>query len=444
MGQYMDKNISFKMLMSFALPSILAMIFTGIYTTVDGAFVSKLISPDALSAVNIVWPIITLAFAIGAMMGSGGSAIVAKKMGEGKEIEAKRDFSFIFIFAITISILLVIFCFIFFDQIISFLGADDTLRKYCEDYAFYTLIFFPFCVLSFIIYSFLIAAGKSTLGFIFSLIGGISNIILDYLFMGPLQMGIKGAAIATGIGYMITSILALIVFFIPKENGLYFLKPRFDYEVIFKTMSNGSSEMVTNLATGVVTLMLNNTLMTMVGPKGVSAITVILYAQSILSSIYFGYSMGIAPLVSFNYGKNEVKRLHKINKLSLISIAITSGVTFILAISLSPYLVKLLIDSDKYLDVFEMANYGFKIASFSFLFMGFNVYASALFTALNNGKISALISFLRTLVFMSGCIIILPMIFDLDGVWLSLCGAELLSLCVVIPCLIIYKRKYHY
>lgn len=445
MSNYIDQKINIKLLLRFALPSVLSMIFTSIYTSIDGMFVSRLISTNALSAINIVWPIITISYALGAMMGSGGAAIVAKKFGEKKDQEARSNFTLVVVFTLLFSLLIVGLCFIFFNNIITFLGADKTLLNYCNEYAKYSLYFFSFSTLSFVFNIFFITSGRANLGLIISLIGGVINILFDYIFMGVLKIGIKGAAIATGLGYFSTVLISLIYFSIKKENKLYFGKLIFDKNVLFKTMTNGSSELVTNIANGITTLMLNNILMDLAGANGVASITIILYAQSILVSFYYGFMMGISPLISFNYGKQEHQRLKKINKISLIIIGSISLITLLIAVAFSKNLVNLFLDnSSGNQEVLDMATYGFIIFAISFLFMGFNIYASSFFTALNNGLISALISFLRTFGFMVLFIIVLPLFFNLDGVWISIPLAEFFTFIIALPCLIIYKKHYHY
>ncbi len=445
MSNYIDQKISIKLLLRFALPSVLSMIFTSIYTSIDGMFVSRLISTNALSAINIVWPIITISYALGAMMGSGGAAIVAKKFGEKKDQEARSNFTLVVVFTLLFSLLIVGLCFIFFNNIIAFLGADKTLLNYCNEYAKYSLYFFSFSTLSFVFNIFFITSGRANLGLIISLIGGVINILFDYILMGVLKIGIKGAAIATGLGYFSTVLISLIYFSIKKENKLYFGKLIFDKNVLFKTMTNGSSELVTNIANGITTLMLNNILMDLAGANGVASITIILYAQSILVSFYYGFMMGISPLISFNYGKQEHQRLKKINKISLIIIGSISLITLLIAVVFSKNLVNLFLDnSSGNQEVLDMATYGFIIFAISFLFMGFNIYASSFFTALNNGLISALISFLRTFGFMVLFIIVLPLFFNLDGVWISIPLAEFFTFIIALPCLIIYKKHYHY
>lgn len=445
MSNYIDQKISIKLLLRFALPSVLSMIFTSIYTSIDGMFVSRLISTNALSAINIVWPIITISYALGAMMGSGGAAIVAKKFGEKKDQEARSNFSLIVIFALLFSLLIVGLCFIFFNNIIEFLGADKSLLNYCNEYAKYSLYFFSFSTLSFVFNIFFITSGRANLGLIISLIGGVINILFDYIFMGVLKTGIKGAAIATGLGYFVTVVISLIYFSIKKENKLYFGKFIFNKNVLLKTITNGSSELVTNIANGITTLMLNNILMDLAGANGVASITIILYAQSILVSFYYGFMMGISPLISFNYGKQEHQRLKKINKISLIIIGCVSLVTLLIAILFSKNLVNLFLDNNSSnQEVLDMATYGFIISAISFLFMGFNIYASSFFTALNNGLVSALISFLRTFGFMVLFIVILPLFLNLDGVRISIPLAEFFTFIVALPCLIIFKKHYHY
>lgn len=439
----LDKKITAKSLFLFSLPSIIGMVFMNLYTMVDGMFVSRFVGTDALSAINIVFPIIMTVIAISTMLSTGGNAIISKKMGERKENEARKDFSTIVFIYIALSVIISILSFIFINPLLKFLGANDSIYNYCFNYAVISLIFLPATMFSVVFQTFFITIGKANLGLTFTIIGGISNVILDYVFIKVLNFGISGAAIATGIGYSIPGLLGLAYFIFNRKNSLYIVKTKiFNLKLLSETCINGSSEMVSSLSASIVTLLFNNILMKLIGVDGVAAVTVILYIQGLLVAVFMGYSMGCSPLISFNYGKKDNDRLHKIYKLSIIGILVVSILVFMFGLFKSDLLVSIFTNSGT--NVYELSNIGLKLFSISFLFMGLNLFTSALFTALSNGKISAIISFLRTLVFIVISVLVLPLLIGINGVWLSVPVSELLSLIVSIFYLKKYKSKYKY
>ncbi|WP_243281510.1 MATE family efflux transporter [Clostridium sp. D53t1_180928_C8] len=439
----LDKKITAKSLFLFSLPSIIGMVFMNLYTMVDGMFVSRLVGTDALSAINIVFPIIMTVIAISTMLSTGGNAIISKKMGERKESEARKDFSTIVFISIALSVIISILSFIFINPLLKFLGANDSIYNYCFNYAVISLIFLPATMFSVVFQTFFITIGKANLGLTFTIIGGVSNVILDYVFIKVLNFGISGAAIATGIGYSVPGLLGLAYFIFNRKNSLYIVKTKiFNLKLLSETCINGSSEMVSSLSASIVTLLFNNILMRSIGVDGVAAVTVILYIQGLLVAVFMGYSMGCSPLISFNYGKKDNNRLHKIYKLSLIGIIVTSILVFMFGLLKSDLLVSIFTSNGT--NVYKLSNIGLKLFSISFLFMGLNLFTSALFTALSNGKISAIISFLRTLVFIVISVLVLPLLIGINGVWLSVPVAELLSLIVSIFYLKKYKSKYKY
>lgn len=442
MQNTLDRKISALSLFKFSLPTIVSMVFMGIYTTVDGVFVSRLVGTNALSAVNIVMPIITASIALGTMFGTGGSAVVALKMGQKKDNEAKQNFSLLVITSFVLSLVLAALGLLFISPILRFLGANDDIFVYCYEYALPTLILLPFSVFGMVFQVFFITAGKAGLGLTFSVMGGLSNIVLDYLLIAVFKLGISGAAIATGIGYSIPAFIGLFYFLFNRKGTLYLIKPKWDIKVLMKTCTNGASEMVTNLAMGVVTLLLNVTLMKMAGPDGVASITIILYAQLLLSSAYMGYAVGIAPIISYNYGKQDTKRLKKIYSISRRLILGASIFTFAASLIFAKPMVAIF--SPAGTSVYEMAVHGYRLFAACFLFMGFNIYGSAMFTALSNGKVSAIISFLRTLVFVVAAVLLLPVILGIDGVWIAIPLAEFLGIMVTLHYFRKYKNIYHY
>lgn len=442
----MDKSLNIKVncvsLLKFALPIIIANIFMSIYSTIDGVFVSNFIGTDALSAVNIVMPLLMISIAVGTMFGSGGNALISKKLGEGKTQEARKNFTLLILTTIIVSYIISIICFIFRKPILYVLGADATIYNYCEAYAMPVLIILPFALLGILFQMFFISEGKPSISMTSSILGGFINVILDYVLIVKLNLGLQGAAIATGIGYSFPSLVGIIFFALNKKGTLHFTKPNLDFKVIINSCTNGMSEMVSMLSSSIVMVAMNNIMIRLAGTDGVSAITIILYTQSLLSSIYMGYSTGISPLISFNYGKNNTDNLKKIYKISLRAITSISLITFLLSFVLSKPVISIFAKVGT--SVFTIAFNGFKIFSISLLFMGINIFSSAMFTALNNGKISAILSFFRTLVFLLVSLLIFPNLFGVTGVWITIPLSEILSIIMSIYCFNKFKNVYKY
>ena len=430
MQQSISAKITLASLLAFTLPTIIANVFMSIYTTVDGIFVANLVGTQALSAVNIVMPFLMVTIAIGTMLGTGGSALVAKKLGEGKTEAARRNFSLLVIVCFVTSALLSALGLLFKEPVLTLLGADESIYYYCEAYASPLFVIIPFAMLGIVFQMFFIADGKPHYGMAFSIAGGLMNILLDYLLIAKAGMGIRGAAIATGIGYAFPAVIGLFYFTFKRTGNLYFVKPRPDKTVILKAGANGSSEMVTMLSTSIVTIAMNNIMIRLAGADGVSAITILLYAQTLLSSVYMGYATGIAPITSFNFGKGDTDNLKKIHRISLRTIAAASVITFLASFFLAKPIIQVFARAGT--SVYNMAMNGFLIFAVGFLFMGFNVYSSSMFTALNNGKVSAILSFFRTLVFLLAALLIFPAVWNVTGVWIAMPAAEALSILMTI------------
>ena len=426
----LKQDIHLKMLIQFALPTILSTVFMSIYTSVDGMFVARLVSTDALSAVNIVMPLVFIASGIGTMFGSGGNALIAAKLGEGKNQEAREDFSLLLVVSFIVSLLIVIFCFIFLKPILVLLGANQKLMDYCITYMIPILISMPFAIFGTMLSMSYITISKARLGLFMSVLGGVLNIILDWLFIAVFHLGIIGAAIATSIGYATTSIIGLAYFMFNRNHDLYIVKPKWRSHTLIKSCTNGSSEMIGVFAGSVVEILFNNILMNLAGANGVASITIMLYVQSLFNAVYRGYAVGIAPVISYNYGANEVSRLKKIHQVSMKLIIGASILLTALCILCAPIMVRFFAKNNEV--VYAMALHGFRIFSISCLLVGVNVYASALFTALNDGKTSAILSFCRTVVFLVLPVFILPIFIGIDGVWASIPVGEFLSMIMVI------------
>lgn len=442
----LNKPYTLKSLLGYAAPTIAVMLFVSIYTMVDGIFVARYVNATALSAINIFLPIYTVIFAIALMIGTGGSAIIAKKMGgENKYEEARSNFTFIVLCGIFIGLLISVLGLIFIRPLLEFLGAgsSEQLFEYTLTYGKIILLFSPFLIVQMMFENFFVTSGKPKLSLVITLFGGIVNIVLDYFFIVILDMEIKGAAIATVIGIVIPSSIGIAYFILSKNRGLYFVKPRIDGKVFLNTCLNGSSEMVTNLSSSVVTLAFNLLMLHYIGVDGVAAVTIMLYLMMFLTPVFMGYSVGIAPIISYKYGSQQINQLQFIVKKSLFIIGISSFAIVGLSYVLGPVLIEVMVGKGS--NVYSIAIDGFRIFCISFLFMGLNIFTSMLFTALSNGKISAIISFLRTLVFVLIGLLLLPLIFGgVKGIWIAIPLAESLSIIVCIYFLIRKRKVYDY
>ena len=406
MPNALDRKISTPALLKFAAPTIFSMLLMEIFGIVDGLFVVRLIGTDALSAVNITFPIILMSIALGMMFSSGGSALVARRLGQKREREARRNFSLIAVSAFVCGAVLAVLGLTFLKPLLYFLGTNDALFDLCHEYAYTMFLFMPVTIFNCVFFMFYIARGKAALGMAITASAGLINVLLDYVFIAVLDMGLFGAALATGIGYSVSGLMGLLYFAFNRRGSLYLEKPKWNWFVLSKACTNGASEMVSNVSVCIVTVLLNNIVMRLAGSDGVAAITVVLYMQTSLMSVCFGYSMGISPLISYNYGKRETARLKRTFSISLKLIGAVSAGVFAFCNLATAGLVGLFVDKGTH--VFEMAYGGLRLFSFTFLCMGLNVFATALFTALSNGKVSAILSFCRTLVFVVG---FLPLLF---------------------------------
>ncbi len=431
-----------KKLFGFALPPTIVLIFTSMYTMVDGMFVSQLIGTDALAAVNIVYPLISMIIAIGVMFGTGGSAIIGKLMGEGDNKRANGLFSFIIIYNLIIGLIIMAILTIFVDDIVVIMGANDQLFEYARDYLFAMALFAPLALLQMVTTTLITTAGKPVFGLVLALGGGVINMVLDYVLIACAGMGIQGAGLATGTGLLVPSVFGLAYFLFNKKGTLKLRVPRASIRDFVKTMTNGSSEMVTNMSIALTTLIFNILMMKLAGEDGVAAVTIVLYMQFLLTSIFMGYIGGIAPIISFKYGARDVVQQKLIFKISLVFIVLASVTVFIFAESMAHPLILIFAKSGT--NVYDIAVKGFHIFSVSFLFAGINIFASGYFTALSNGAVSASISFLRTLGFMLISFIVLPRLFGIIGVWLAVPVAELLTIVASVGFLVKNRNKYGY
>ena len=438
----LSDHFTFSRLLRYALPSVIMMIFTSIYSVVDGLFIANLVGSNALSSINIVMPMVIIVGAFGFMLGTGGSAVVAVKLGQGKPKTANEYFSMIISVIAAIGITLSAVCIIFIKPICRVLGASDILIDGCVTYGTILLIGSAAFMLQTTFQTFFVVAEKPHLGLTLTVISGVANMVLDYVFVYLLRGGIAGAAWATVCGYLIGSVVPLIYFLLPNKSLLRLSRFKFAPRVLLNSSINGSSEMMTQVSMSVITLLYNLQMMRLLGEDGVASITVIMYVNFILIAVFIGYSMGTAPIVGYNYGAGNREELKGVFRKSMIIISVCSVAMTASAIALSGFLSNIFIGANP--ELAQLTAHGFRLNAFSFLIAGFNIYGSSFFTALCNGKLSALISFLRSLILQAIMIIVLPMLLGLDGVWLSVVVAELLTVIVTVICFITNRKKYHY
>lgn len=419
------------------MPTIFSSIFANLYSTVDGVFIARWVDTNALSATNIAIPLVYFSSGLGMMFGTGGNALVAKKIGENREEEARQDFSLLLLVAFLFCVVLTVVFLVFLDPLCRFLGSDDMLLPYCRQYMIPLLIGVPFTVFGMVFRMSFITVGKAGLGAALSVIGGVLNIVLDWLFISVFGWGLAGAAIATTIGYAFPSVVGTTWFFVNRKRVLHIVRPKWNPDTIIKSCINGSSEMVGILAYSVVTILFNRILMNIAGADGVASLTIIWYAQGLFSGLFYGYISGISSVISYNFGRRDKERLNKTFKLSLMIIGVTAVVVTVLSYMFGGYVVDFFAKGNKYIAAQSL--HGFRIAAISFAVMAYNSFASGWFTALNDGKTSAILSFCRTFVFMILPVLILPNIFGIDGVWYSLAAGEFLSLIMTIYYFIKFK-----
>ena len=438
-----SKKATWRHLLKFSLPTIISMLLMSVFGIVDGVFVSRFIDQTALSAVGIVVPFIMFAMAIGFMLGTGGNALVAKKLGEGLEKEARENFSLISLAAVVLSVIMSVIGFVFPSLILSILGADEVIQGMAVIYMQPLLLFLPTVILGMVFQQFLITEGKAYYITITTFVGGVLNAGLNYLLIHELQMGLRGAAIATSIGYTLPFIVGIAYFFFNKKGYLRFVKPKFDIRVLTKTSTNGASEMVAMFAGSITGALMNNVVMRIYGWEAVAAASIMFAGLSIVASAFSGYASGIAPIISYNYGKGDTDNLKRVYKNSLRII----GVLSIIGVAggwLLTYPLLNVYDVPIGTSIHTLTVNGLRIFTLGFVFMAYNAFASMMFTALNNGKLSALLSFFRTLVFVIISYLVLPEIFGINGAWAAMPFAELLAIGMTIYFLKSRKKVYKY
>ena len=438
----LSEHFTYKKLLRFVLPSIVMMIFTSIYGVVDGLFVSNYVGKTAFAAVNLIMPFLMAISALGFMIGTGGSAIVAKTLGEGKKKQANEYFSMLVYLTLIGGIVLSALGILFSPLIARGLGADGALLTNCVLYARITLLSMPAFMLQNVFQSFFVTAEKPKLGLGVIVIAGVTNMVLDFLLVGVFQIGLAGAAFATVTSECIGGLFPILYFARKNSSLLKLGRTHFNGQIFLCACGNGSSELMTNLSSSIVNSLYNIQLMNLAGENGVAAFGTIMYVNFIFIAIFLGYSIGSAPLVSYHYGASNHDELKNLFQKSLRLIGIWGLMLFILAQLIARPLAAIFVGYDA--DLFSMTQNGFRIYCIAYLINGFNIYGSSFFTALNNGLISAAISFLRTLVFQLAAVLLLPLLLDINGIWSAVAVAELLTLGLTVTFFVRSRKKYHY
>lgn len=439
---HLNEHFTYKKIIKAVIMPIFMMVFTSVYSIVDGFFVSNFVNKTAFAALNLVFPTLMILGSIGFMMGAGGSALVAKSLGEGKKEEANKIFSGV-VYATAIMGIAVTLLVVFFVKDISvLLGATEEMLPYCVTYARILVAGMTLFMIQNLFQTFFIVAERPGLGFFITAAAGVTNIILDAVFIIVAKLGLAGAAYATVIGQFVGSIIPVIYFFSKKNPSLRLGKPTFAPPIIIKTITNGSSELLSNIAASIVSIVYNFQLLKFAGENGVSAYGIIMYTSFIFAAIFIGYAIGVAPIVSYNYGAQTHTELKNVLKKSLVLNAVSGVIMTVISASLAKVLASIFVSYDP--ELLSMTTTAIRIYSISFIFMGINIFTSSFFTALNNGLISAIVSFSRTLVFQIGAVLLLPLAFGINGIWEAIIVAEGLAFVMDAILIFVYRKKYNY
>lgn len=438
----LSDHFTYARLFRFVLPSIVMMVFTSIYGVVDGLFVSNFAGKTAFASINLIMPFLIILGAMGFMLGTGGTALVSRVLGEGDKEHANKYFSMITLFGILLGVILTAVGVLAMRPMAILLGATEAMVDDCVLYGRIVVCFLTSFMLQNMFQSFLIAAERPKFGLLITLAAGVTNMVLDALFVGVFRWGIAGAAIATGISQTVGGVVPLMYFLFSKSSPLRLRWTEFEAQPLLRSCANGSSELMSNISGSLIGMLYNAQLMRFLGEDGVATYGVLMYVQFIFVAIDIGYSIGCAPIISYHYGARNHPELRNLLTKGLKVMGILGIVMTIAAISLSGTLANIFVGYDATLC--ELTRHAFHLFSFAFLLAGFNIFLSSFFTALNNGGVSAAISFLRTLVFQAASVILLPMALDVDGLWWAASAAEALAFVVSIGFLLAMKGKYHY
>lgn len=438
----LSDHFTYKRLLRFCLPSIVMMIFTSIYGVVDGLFVSNFVGKIPFAAINLVMPFMMIMGGFGFMIGTGGSALVAKTLGEGKHDLANRYFSMLIIMTVILGMMLTAIGILLARPVSIFLGATEAMLEDCVIYLRTVLLFISPFMLQNVFQSFLVTAQKPHAGLMVTVAAGLTNMILDALFIAVFRWGVAGAALATGISACIGGLLPLVLFLGKNDSLLHLVRTRLEFRPFFLSCTNGVSELMGNISSSIVSILYNFQLLKYAGENGVAAYGVLMYVQFIFVAVFFGYTIGVGPIVGYHYGAGNHDELKNLFRKSL-KLNIIAGVSMtILANLLAGTLSRIFVGYDP--ELYAMTKSAFHIFALSFLVCGINIFSSAFFTALNNGLVSAVISFLRTLVFQVGSVLVLPAILGLTGIWLSNTFADLMALIISVIFLVTLRKRYHY
>lgn len=438
----LSDHFTFGRLFRFVIPSIVMMIFTSIYGVVDGFFVSNYVGKTEFAAVNLIIPFTMILGAFGFMIGTGGSALVSMKLGQQMKKEANDIFSMLIEVTVVVGAILTVVGIVFTRDIAILLGATADMLEPCVTYGRILLIGLVPFMLQNVFQSFLVTAEKPTFGLIVTVAAGLTNVVLDFLLIGVIRGGVVGAALATAISQIVGGVVPLIFFLRKNSSELRFVPAKVNWKALGKTCFNGSSELMTNVSMSLVSMLYNIQLLKYAGENGVAAYGVIMYVNFIFVAVFIGYSVGTAPIIGYNFGAANHKELKNVFQKSVCFNVVVGVLMCVVAVLMAGLLAGIFVGYDA--ELFEMTKRGFIFYSLSFVVMGINIYGSSFFTALGNGLVSALISFLRTLLFQMVAVLVLPMLFGLDGIWISVVVAELLALVVTLFFFVTKKKKYGY
>lgn len=438
----LSDHFTFSRLLRFALPSVTMMIFTSIYGIVDGLFVSNYVGTVPFASINLMMPIFMIIGAIGFMMGAGGTAIVAKTLGEGDRLHANKYFSLFVYFTAVVGVIMAILSVIFLRPLAAFLGAEGEMLECCVSYGRIVLFAQPAFMLQNLFQSFFIVGEKPKLGLFVTVLAGVTNMVLDALFIPVLGFGLEGAAIATSISQLVGAIIPFFYFARKNTSLLSLTRTKLYARKLLLAATNGSSELMSNISASVVTILYNYQLMKLEGENGVAAYGVIMYVSFIFVAMFIGYAVSSAPIVGFNYGAQNKNELNNILRKSTVITVSAGAIMTVFSSVFAGALSSIFIGYDPYL--YEMTVRGLRIFSLSFIFSGLSIFGSSFFTALSNGPVSAFISFMRTLVYQTLGVLLLPMIFGLDGIWYSMLTAEILAISTTIVCIFAFNKRYGY
>lgn len=441
MSDNLGQNFKLVSLFRFVAPAILTYLFIATFQMVDGFFIAKYVGDIAVAAVNVIYPVISFLCAVSIMLGTGGNAFIVKKVGENKSKEANNAFSVTVIAGTAVGLITTILCLLFTEQFLAMLGASAGNIEYIRPYYFILLACSPLIILSQLFGILLIGEGHATRAAVVSIASGIINLVLDYVFMRHLNMGIMGAALATGLGYLLATIYLAIYYF--KGKGAYrFLISKLKFHPLLQICFNGSSEMISSMSASVTVLMMNLMIFKYYGEEGVSALTVVIYFQFLLQAVFMGFTTSVSPVFSYHYGSGNIAMRKRVFRLSLILIAILTLGIFVITLTFNSALVEIFFRPGT--QIFNIARDGLLFVLGAGLFAGFSIFASGLFTAFSNGLVSGILSFVRTFLFLVAALWILPQFFGITGLWLAQPVAEFLSVIVSFFYVIFYRKKYQY